>query len=41
MADGQKYGISGTPAFLINGWALKGAYPYEAFQQLIEQELQK
>lgn len=41
IADGQKYGISGTPAFLINGWALKGAYPFAAFQQLIEQELQK
>lgn len=39
VKDGAKYGISGTPAFFINGWFIKGAFPFEAFQQLIEQEL--
>jgi len=33
---GQAMGIRGTPAFLINGIALAGAYPYEQFEQIIE-----
>lgn len=41
IADGQKYGISGTPGFLINGWFLGGAYPFEAFEEIIEKELTK
>ena len=39
--DGQKYGVSGTPAFFINGISLVGAQPFSAFQQIIEQELNK
>lgn len=39
MEDGAKVGVSGTPGFFINGWQIKGAYPYEHFEQLIEQEL--
>ncbi len=39
LAEGQSYGVEGTPGFFINGWSLKGAYPYEAFEELIEQEL--
>lgn len=36
MLLGQAMGIRGTPAFLINGIALAGAYPYEQFEQIIE-----
>ncbi len=39
--DGQNAGVSGTPAFFINGIALTGAQPFEAFKQIIEQELNK
>lgn len=35
----QVMGVRGTPAFLVNGIALAGAYPYENFEELIEQEL--
>jgi len=37
--DGQSYGVSGTPAFYINGKQLVGAQPFEAFKNIIEQEL--
>lgn len=37
--DGQSYGVSGTPAFFINGILVSGAQPYSAFEQIIEQEL--
>jgi hypothetical protein len=36
MADGTKIGVSGTPAFLINGRFLSGAQPFGAFQEAIE-----
>jgi len=39
FADGQKYGVSGTPTFFINGNKLVGAQPYSAFKSLIDQEL--
>lgn len=29
-------GVRGTPAFLVNGFPLAGAYPYEDFERLIE-----
>jgi protein-disulfide isomerase len=41
MAEGSKLGVSGTPAFFINGRFLPGAYPYEAFKQIIDEELAK
>ena len=34
-------GISGTPAFLINGVLLSGAQPLEAFEQVIDRELER
>ncbi len=40
LAYGQSFGVSGTPAFFINGVRLEGALPYSAFQQVIEAELQ-
>jgi protein-disulfide isomerase len=38
-AAGQGYGVSGTPAFFVNGRPLVGAQPFEAFQQVIDDEL--
>jgi protein-disulfide isomerase len=37
--DAARLGLSGTPAFFINGRLLSGAQPYEAFAQVIEEEL--
>lgn len=42
MADfeaGQAVGVTGTPAFFINGIMLSGALPYEMFAQIIDKEL--
>lgn len=39
MAEGEKYGVSGTPAFFINGVMIEGAQPIEAFIKVIDQEL--
>jgi protein-disulfide isomerase len=39
MAAGQQAGVSGTPAFFINGFMLSGAQPEEAFRKLIDAEL--
>ena len=41
MNDGQKAGVSGTPAFFVNGKLLSGAQPFEAFKESIEAELNK
>ena len=41
FAEGQLKGVTGTPAFFINGQSLVGAQPFEAFQQIIEAELSK
>ncbi len=32
-------GLTGTPAFIINGQLISGAYPYENFKQAFEKEL--
>ena len=37
--DGQAAGVSGTPAFFINGKQLSGAQPLSAFQAIIDEEL--
>ena len=39
--EAQKLGVSGTPAFFINGKYLAGAQPFEAFKQRIDEELGK
>ncbi|XDD51811.1 DsbA family protein [Leptospira sp. WS92.C1] len=39
MAEGEKYGVSGTPAFFINGIMVEGAQPIDAFIKVIDQEL--
>lgn len=39
MAEGASYGVSGTPAFFINGKKLVGAQPFAQFEAAIEAEL--
>lgn len=39
--DGAEVGVTGTPAFFINGIFLNGAQPYEKFQAIIDSELRK
>jgi protein-disulfide isomerase len=41
LEAGQGYGVSGTPAFFVNGRPLVGAQPFEAFAQVIDDELQR
>lgn len=41
LSDGQKLGVTGTPTFFINGKMVVGAQPFEAFQKVIEEELNK
>jgi len=41
FSDGQALGVSGTPAFFINGRFISGAQPYEAFASIIEEELER
>ena len=36
-----KLGVTGTPAFFINGRYLSGAQPFSAFKALIDEELKK
>jgi len=37
--EGKRAGVTGTPAFYINGRMLAGAQPLESFVKLIEEEL--
>ncbi len=39
--DGAGLGVTGTPAFFINGRFLSGAQPFEAFEKIIEDELSR
>ncbi len=41
MKDASSIGISGTPAFLVNGKYLSGAQPFAAFKRLIDEALKK
>jgi protein-disulfide isomerase len=41
MGDMQRFGVSATPAFFINGRFLSGAQPLENFLPLIDEELKK
>ncbi|MEM7413012.1 MAG: DsbA family protein [Myxococcota bacterium] len=40
-AEAARLGVSGTPAFFINGRFLSGAQPFAAFKALIDEELGK
>jgi len=41
MQQAQELGVSGTPAFFINGRFLSGAQPFESFKRTIDAELAK
>jgi protein-disulfide isomerase len=40
MTDGQAVGVSGTPAYFINGIMISGAQPLENFESIIDRELE-
>jgi protein-disulfide isomerase len=37
---GASLGVSGTPAFFVNGISISGAQPYSVFEKVIESELE-
>ena len=39
LDDGQNAGVTGTPAFFINGIKVVGAQPFSVFKQIIDAEL--
>jgi len=39
IREGEEAGVNGTPAFFINGRALSGAQPFDAFKRIIDEEL--
>jgi len=41
MAEGQSVGVTGTPAFIINGRLVSGAQPFENFKAVIDDELNR
>ena len=41
LDDGQQAGVSGTPAFFVNGILISGARPFPDFKQVIDDELAK
>lgn len=41
LLEGQQAGVSGTPAFFINGVFLSGAQPLDSFTRMIEEELMR
>lgn len=38
-ASGAQFGVTGTPAFFINGRLIAGAYPFSEFKKIIDEEL--
>ena len=36
LQEGAGFGVTGTPAFFINGYPVQGAQPYESFERVIE-----
>ena len=41
LAAGQQYGVSSTPTVFINGRAVMGAAPFEMFDEIIREELDR
>lgn len=39
--DGKRVGVTGTPAFFVNGRFLSGAQPFSKFQLAIDAELEQ
>jgi len=40
-AEAARLGVTGTPGFFVNGRFVSGAKPFEAFKELIDEELKK
>ncbi len=40
QAEGMHLGITGTPAFVINGKLLSGAHPYSVFKRAFDREIE-
>ena len=36
---GEAAGVTGTPAFFVNGHPISGAQPLDAFKAIVDQEL--
>ena len=36
VSEGRSLGVTGTPAFFVDGYPLVGAQPIEVFQQVID-----
>lgn len=41
LADAGKAGVKGTPHFLVNGKAISGAQPFDAFKTIIDAEIKE
>jgi len=41
MTSGASYGVTGTPAFFINGRFLSGAQPLEVFEEIVREEIER
>ncbi|MBI4411692.1 MAG: thioredoxin domain-containing protein [Deltaproteobacteria bacterium] len=41
LNDGIAAGVSGTPAYFVNGMLISGAQPFERFKELIDEELER
>jgi protein-disulfide isomerase len=41
LRDGEKYGVTGTPAFFVNGRLLGGAASFDRFAEMIDDELSR
>ncbi len=41
LSYGEKIGVRSTPTFFVNGQLIAGALPMEAFQEVIEEELEE
>ena len=41
LAEGKSLGLTGTPAFFVNGRFASGAKPFEEFARMINEELTK
>lgn len=39
IAEGRRFGFTGTPGFLINGVSLEGSQPSEAFEHIIDRHI--
>lgn len=40
MAEARKFGFDGTPGYLVNGVSVRGAYPFDHFQMIIDRHLE-